>query len=73
MRRLFTHHHGTPHVRFDRKACAACGDCAEVCPRDVIEMGHHHAHFVDAKSCDGCLACARTCPHGALTVLPEGV
>ena len=65
------HRHETPYVRLDRRACEACGACAEACPRDVIGMIdiplHHHARLRHPECCRGCLACVKACEHAAMT------
>ena len=70
-RRQRRQRHETPYVRLDRRACEACGACAEACPRDAIGMidfpFHHHAHLRHPELCRGCLACVKACEHSALT------
>ena len=46
-------------------ACAGCGRCAEVCPREVITPGQPPRFDLD--NCVGCLCCAEICPQGAIT------
>jgi NAD-dependent dihydropyrimidine dehydrogenase PreA subunit len=50
--------------RLDPSACAGCGRCAEVCPRDAIAPGQP-ARF-DLDRCVGCFCCAEVCPEGAI-------
>ena len=65
------HRGETPYVRLDRRACEACGACAEACLRDVIGMIdfplRHHAHLRHPECCRGCLACVKVCEHSAIT------
>jgi MinD superfamily P-loop ATPase len=69
------HRHETPYVRLDRRACEACGACAEACQRDVIGMIdiplHHHAHLRHPECCRGCLACVKACEHAAMTAASQ--
>jgi MinD superfamily P-loop ATPase len=50
--------------RLDPAACIGCGQCAEVCPRDVIAPGKPPTFDLD--NCIGCLCCAEICPQGAI-------
>ena len=65
------HRHETPYVRLDRRACEACGACAEACPHAVIDMInmplHQHARLRHPERCRGCLACVTACEHAAMT------
>lgn len=45
-------------------ACAGCGRCAEVCPRQAITPGRPPRF--DLQQCVGCLCCAEVCPQGAI-------
>ena len=61
--------HGLPHV--DEEACTACGDCVDVCPKDLFSLhpvshrlwvacsshGHGDALLADCEV--ACTACAR--------------
>jgi uncharacterized protein (DUF362 family)/Pyruvate/2-oxoacid:ferredoxin oxidoreductase delta subunit len=51
--------------RLAASACAGCGDCAEVCPREAITPGH--PPVLDLERCVGCFCCAEVCPQGAIT------
>ena len=42
--------------------CAACGACAEVCPKQAIRVVHGVVARVDAERCVGCGRCAKFCP-----------
>lgn len=59
---------GVTTLRLDRAACAGCGDCIEVCPREVLAMEGGLAAIRDPDSCIECGACVLNCPTGALTV-----
>lgn len=52
--------------------CKLCGQCAEICPPDAIEMdaaaGDKPA--IDRSKCIRCFCCQEVCPHGAITVKP---
>lgn len=48
----------------DASACVGCGQCAQVCPKEVIAPGRPPSF--DLKNCIGCLCCAEICPQGAI-------
>lgn len=69
--------------RVNVRKCTGCGLCADVCPRDLIEMVPASATvFVRCKSqytgkkatdacsvaCIGCRKCEKACPEGAIRV-----
>ncbi len=49
-----------------KSLCCGCGACAQICPRDCIEMQSDEEGFwypkVDHKKCNGCNLCNRVCP-----------
>jgi uncharacterized protein (DUF362 family)/NAD-dependent dihydropyrimidine dehydrogenase PreA subunit len=50
--------------QLDVSACVGCGQCTEVCPKNVITPGNPPGF--DLKGCIGCLCCAEICPQGAI-------
>jgi Na+-translocating ferredoxin:NAD+ oxidoreductase subunit B len=69
--------------RINPRKCTGCGLCADVCPRDLIEIVPAEAHvFVRCKcqytgkkalrvckvACIGCKKCEKVCPHDAIHV-----
>ncbi|MCX7425713.1 MAG: 4Fe-4S binding protein [Planctomycetia bacterium] len=50
----------------DAEKCTACGECAEACPLDAIEI--KDVAVVDAATCGDCGACVDVCPPEAITV-----
>lgn len=47
--------------------CDQCGECAEVCPMDAIQLVDG-AYRIDASRCTNCLLCVRACPLGVMYV-----
>lgn len=61
-------------VTIDIEKCAACGDCVDNCPEQMIAMieenGKKYAMFTgDPDACSGCLSCEASCAEGAVTVV----
>ncbi len=52
----------------DPGKCIGCGDCAEICPADAVEVRDGRAWF-DHEACEGCAECITTCTEGALDIL----
>ena len=50
--------------RVEASGCIGCGQCAEVCPKEVITPGRPPAFDLD--HCIGCLCCAEICPRGVI-------
>ncbi len=48
--------------------CAGCGQCAEACPYDAIQIVEHVA-AVNEYLCKGCGTCAGTCPNKAMSLI----
>ena len=63
-------------LRADR--CKACGFCAVVCARQVLEpgealnrLGYQAYRARPDRACSGCLACGRICPEAAISIWEE--
>jgi NAD-dependent dihydropyrimidine dehydrogenase PreA subunit len=60
---------GVTTLRLERAACAGCGACVTVCPREVLALaGDGLAAIREPDACIECGACALNCPTGALAV-----
>jgi len=55
-----------PQLR-KKEVCVACGQCAQVCPAEAIQV-EEVAHF-DHNRCIGCAECIVVCPQGAIRIL----
>jgi len=51
----------------DVTRCTGCGDCAEVCQFDAIDIINGKAVMIQEK-CMGCGVCVSRCSNGALTL-----
>ena len=57
------------NVTVDKEKCDGDGECVDVCPVDVFELGSDgKAEPVNADECIGCESCIEVCPTGAITV-----
>lgn len=64
----------------DLRLCKGCGECAQVCPDNAIEIVDKKS-IIDYNGCTCCGVCDRVCPIGALeiknpqmpSILHEGV
>ena len=62
-------------VEFHRDLCKSCGQCASICPADVLVMEDDQPHL-GKNSRFGCIACGHcmlVCPEGAITVQGRGI
>ncbi|MDL2313778.1 4Fe-4S binding protein [Desulfovibrio sp. OttesenSCG-928-C14] len=48
--------------------CAACGECAETCPRIAITIPCGVRATIHYNRCVGCGACAAACPASAISM-----
>jgi len=57
-------------VSIDKEKCEGCGECADSCPAEILEMGDDGKAEVagDPEDCLGCETCVTVCPSGAVTL-----
>ena len=64
--------HSTEYVAVNARLCDACGDCVEVCRKDVLDLirmpGHKHVRTRHPEECTGCGKCVAVCPRGAIVL-----
>ncbi|MET4101098.1 NAD-dependent dihydropyrimidine dehydrogenase PreA subunit [Roseovarius sp. MBR-78] len=52
--------------------CTGCGDCVEVCPKQIIGLDDARLPVVIAmETCGQCGLCADVCTHGAINLTLE--
>ena len=56
-------------ARSDKEACAECGECAEACPINAIEMVSDNGPEIDESICMGCGVCALDCSTEAMKLV----
>lgn len=54
-------------VTVDPEKCNGCGECAENCPDNILELVDGKAEVV-GDDCLGCESCVEVCETGAVTV-----
>ncbi len=63
-------------VRIDRDTCNRCGNCAKICPADVLTMENGEVR-IEKSTAFGCIACGHcmmACPEeGVITVTGRGI
>lgn len=47
--------------------CMCCGECAGVCPHNLIEVGENTLNF-NKEDCKDCRICIQMCPVKALEI-----
>lgn len=63
---------GTAGQRLLEERCTACGDCAEVCPQEIVSLdGDRLPVVTDMEACGRCGLCADVCTHGAIELTRE--
>jgi NAD-dependent dihydropyrimidine dehydrogenase PreA subunit len=70
--------HGTKEremsvIRKDLEACIGCGNCAKICPMDVMRLDTEHGKSVIAyvSQCMTCGQCWLNCPTGSIAIQSE--
>lgn len=62
-------------VRIDPETCSQCGQCARICPAEVLtfEDGKISIQPETLLGCIACGHCMMVCPNGAVTVTGRGI
>ncbi len=55
-----------PVIDYDK--CEGCGQCADTCPAEVIEMQDDKPVVVNEDECLECESCVEVCEHDAITL-----
>ena len=63
--KLTQHSNCAPTV--DPAGCTSCGECAEVCPVDAIDIGK--AALINDVTCIGCGHCIAVCPEKTINIV----
>lgn len=65
---MHSQHKKSGAVRIDDRTCRHCGQCAKICPAEVLIMDNGRLR-ISAESPFGCIACGHCmmiCPHGSI-------
>ena len=57
-----------PIVEFNLNNCTYCGDCVEVCPRDIIKIEDDEIKAINVINCSLCNQCVDVCELDAISV-----
>lgn len=52
----------------DKERCAACGACANVCPKSAIRIWKGCYAQISYEQCVGCGKCVQICPAGCVKI-----
>lgn len=58
-------------AKSDSELCSGCGECAESCPINAIEMSPDDEPVIDEEICIGCGVCALKCDTEAMRLIPR--
>ncbi len=58
--------YGFKDIRFDPKACTACGMCEKVCPVANVSLASGSPQWKSQSVCTSCFACIHYCPTSAV-------
>lgn len=61
-----------PIIEFNLDNCTFCGDCVEVCPRDIIKIENDEIMAINVINCSLCNQCVDICELDAVTVSTTG-
>ena len=53
-------------IRIQPDVCRGCGQCAEVCPGNLIKLEDGKAVIWRPEDCWGCTSCLKECAFGAI-------
>jgi ferredoxin len=61
-------------VRIDEESCAQCGQCAKICPTEVLALDNGQVRVHDSPlGCIACGHCMMVCPEGSIVVTGRGI
>ncbi len=56
-------------INIDREKCTGCGQCVDICPSGVFQMGDDDkTDPFNASECVGCMSCVESCPEQAIAI-----
>ena len=60
---------GSVEFQFDTRLCKACGICAVLCPKQVLERDENgKPEFAHGENCIACGMCELRCPDYAIRI-----
>jgi NAD-dependent dihydropyrimidine dehydrogenase PreA subunit len=62
----FTSSYNKPNITIDEKRCIGCGNCTEVCPKEVYSINNNKSKIINLNECISCKSCISQCLVGAI-------
>ncbi|MBC7119663.1 MAG: 4Fe-4S binding protein [Methanobacteriaceae archaeon] len=58
-------------IIIDYDKCDACGECADLCPMEILIIVDDRLEVQNPEDCNECEVCMDVCPNDAIRIEPE--